>query len=101
MNYIHFCFTNVRNGYYMSSNLYAKFCVVFAMKNETVEKKATENTAKNKMKSDIAALQKAYEIRLIGFLKKMNAVSPDNFVEFERNNPLLAGKKIIAFLSSE
>jgi uncharacterized protein len=52
----------------MSSNLYAKFCVVFAMKNETVEKKATENTAKNKMKkSDIAALQKAYEIRLIGF----------------------------------
>ncbi len=85
----------------MSSNLYAKFCVVFAMKNETVEKKATKNTAKNKMKSDIAALQKAYEIRLIGFLKKMNAVSPDNFVEFERNNPLLAGKKIIAFLSSE
>ena len=34
------------------------------MKNGTVEKKATEDTAKNKMKKfDIAALQKAYEGR--------------------------------------
>ena len=48
----------------VSSNLYAKFYVVFAMKNGTVEKKATENTAKNKMKKfDIAALQKAYKGR--------------------------------------
>jgi hypothetical protein len=34
------------------------------MKNGAVEKKATDNTAKNKMKKfDIAALQKAYKGR--------------------------------------
>lgn len=47
------------------------------------------------------AMRDPYERRLIGFLKKMNAVSPDNFVEFARNNPVLAENKIIAFLSSE
>jgi hypothetical protein len=28
-----------------------------------------------------------YERRLIGFLKRMDAESPDAFVEFARNNP--------------
>jgi hypothetical protein len=41
-----------------------------------------------------------YERRLIGFLKKMNARSPDAFVTFARKNPALAENKIIAFLSS-
>jgi hypothetical protein len=31
----------------------------------------------------------------------MDAESPDAFVEFARNNPILAENKIIAFLSSE
>ncbi|HEU0144384.1 MAG TPA: hypothetical protein VFQ47_06345 [Nitrososphaera sp.] len=31
----------------------------------------------------------------------MNAASPDDFVEFAKNNPVLAEKKVIAFLSSE
>jgi hypothetical protein len=38
---------------------------------------------------------------LIGFLKRMDAKSPDDFVEFARNNPVLVEHKIIAFLSSE
>jgi hypothetical protein len=38
---------------------------------------------------------------LIGFLKKMDAESPDDFIEFAINDPALAEKKIIAFLSSE
>src|SRR5919197_319890 len=42
-----------------------------------------------------------YERRLISFLKRMDARSPDAFVEFAKNNPALAEKKIIAFLSSE
>jgi hypothetical protein len=47
------------------------------------------------------ATRDPYERRLIGFLKKMNAVSHDAFVEFARNNSVLAENKIIAFLSSE
>jgi hypothetical protein len=42
-----------------------------------------------------------YERRLIGFLNSMDASSPDAFVEFARNNPVLTENKIIAFLSSE
>jgi hypothetical protein len=42
-----------------------------------------------------------YERRLIGFLKKVDAVFPDVFVEFAKSNPVLAENKIIAFLSSE
>ena len=42
-----------------------------------------------------------YERRLITFLKRMNAKSPDTFVEFARNDPTLVENKIIAFLSSE
>jgi hypothetical protein len=33
------------------------------------------------------ATRDPYERRLIGFLKRMNAESPDAFVEFARNNP--------------
>jgi hypothetical protein len=40
-----------------------------------------------------------YERRLIGFIKRMDAASPDAFVEFARNNPVLVENKIIAFLS--
>jgi hypothetical protein len=47
------------------------------------------------------ATRDPYERRLIGFLKKMDAASPDAFVEFAINNPALAERKIIAFLSSE
>src|SRR5688572_15211384 len=47
------------------------------------------------------ATRDPYERRLIGFLKKMDRASPDDFVEFATNNPTLAEKKIIAFLSSE
>jgi hypothetical protein len=42
-----------------------------------------------------------YERTLIGFFKKMNAESPDAFVEFAKNNPALTENKVIAFLSSE
>jgi hypothetical protein len=42
-----------------------------------------------------------YERRLIGFLKKMDARSPDAFVEFAKNNPALTENIIITFLSSE
>jgi integrase len=42
-----------------------------------------------------------YERRLIGFLKRMDADSPDAFIEFAKKNPVLAENKIIAFLSSE
>jgi hypothetical protein len=31
-----------------------------------------------------------YEKRLIGFLKRTDAESPDAFIEFARNNPTLA-----------
>jgi hypothetical protein len=41
------------------------------------------------------------ERRSIGFLKKMDAASPDAFVEFFKKNPILAENKIIAFLSYE
>ena len=47
------------------------------------------------------ATRDPYERRLIGFLKKMDAVSPDAFVGFAKSNPVLAENKIIAFLSSE
>jgi hypothetical protein len=47
------------------------------------------------------ATRDPYERRLIGFLKKMDAASPDAFVEFAINNPALAERKIIAFLSFE
>jgi hypothetical protein len=47
------------------------------------------------------ATRNPYERRLIGFLKRMDASSPDAFVEFAKNNPTLAENKIIAFLSSE
>jgi hypothetical protein len=37
-----------------------------------------------------------------GFLKKMEAKSPDALIEFPKsNNPTIAENKIIAFLSSE
>jgi hypothetical protein len=42
-----------------------------------------------------------YGRRLIGFLKRMSARSPNAFVAFAKNNPVLAENKIIAFLSSE
>ena len=42
-----------------------------------------------------------YERRLIGFLKRIGARSPDAFVVFAKSNPVLAENKIIAFLSSE
>jgi hypothetical protein len=42
-----------------------------------------------------------YERRLISFLKRMDARSPDAFVEFAKGNPALAENRIIAFLSSE
>src|SRR5919112_2434322 len=48
-----------------------------------------------------AATRDAYERRLIGFLKKMDAASPDAFVESAKNNPVLIENKVIAFLSSE
>ena len=47
------------------------------------------------------ATRDPYERRLIGFLKKMDAMSPDGFVEFARNNSMVVENKIIAFLSSE
>lgn len=47
------------------------------------------------------ATRDPYERRLIGFLKRMDASSPDAFVEFARNDPTLVENKIIAFLSSE
>jgi len=42
-----------------------------------------------------------YQRRLIGFLKKMNARAPDDFIAFAKNNPAAAENRIIAFLSSE
>jgi hypothetical protein len=42
-----------------------------------------------------------YERRLIGFLKRMNAASPDTFVEFAIKNPVLVEHEMMAFLSSE
>ena len=47
------------------------------------------------------ATRDPYERRLIGFLKRMDARSPDAFVDFAKSNPALAENKIIAFLSSE
>ena len=47
------------------------------------------------------ATRDPYERRLIGFLKQMDAASPDGFVEFAKSNPVAFKKKIIAFLSSE
>jgi hypothetical protein len=47
------------------------------------------------------ATRDPYERRLIGFLKRMDARSPDAFVDFAKNNPALTENKIIAFLSSE
>ena len=47
------------------------------------------------------ATRDPYERRLIGFLKKMDAASPDGFVEFAKSNPVVVKNKIIAFLSSE
>jgi integrase len=47
------------------------------------------------------ATRDPYERRLIGFLKRMDAKSPDAFVEFAKSNPTLTENKIIAFLSSE
>jgi hypothetical protein len=35
-----------------------------------------------------------------GFLKKMEAKSPDALIEFAKSNPTIAENKIIAFLSS-
>jgi hypothetical protein len=37
----------------------------------------------------------------IGFLKKMDAASPDAFTEFAKSKPAFVENKIIAFLSSE
>ena len=34
-------------------------------------------------------------------MKKIDAASPDAFIEFARNNSILVENKIIAFLSSE
>jgi hypothetical protein len=47
------------------------------------------------------ATRDPYERRLIAFLKKMDARTPEAFVEFTKMNPALAENKIIAFLSSE
>ncbi len=47
------------------------------------------------------ATRDPYERRLIGFLKRMDAESPDTFVEFAKNKPSVTENKIIAFLSSE
>ena len=47
------------------------------------------------------ATRDPYERRLISFLKRMDAKSPDAFVEFARNDPVLTENKIIGFLSSE
>ena len=47
------------------------------------------------------ATRDPYERRLIGFLKGVDARSPDAFVDFAKSNPALAENKIIAFLSSE
>ena len=52
-------------------------------------------------RSELRATRDPYERRLIGFLKKMDAGSPDAFVEFAGSNPVLVENKIIAFLSSE
>jgi hypothetical protein len=46
------------------------------------------------------ATRDPYERRLIGFLKRMGAGSPDTFVAFAKSNPALVESKIIAFLSS-
>lgn len=47
------------------------------------------------------ATRDPYEKRLIGFLMRIDANSPDAFIEFARNNPTLAENRIIALLSSE
>jgi hypothetical protein len=47
------------------------------------------------------ATRDPYERRLIGFLKKMNARTPDDFIAFVKSNPAAAENRIIAFLSSE
>jgi integrase len=47
------------------------------------------------------ATRDPYERRLIGFLKRMDATSPDAFVEFTKKNPVFVENKIIAFISSE
>ena len=39
------------------------------------------------------ATRDPYERRLTGFLKKMNTASPDSFVEFAKNNPVLVENK--------
>ena len=40
--------------------------------------------------------QHAIQTRLIGFLKRMDAESPDAFIEFTKNNPTFTESKIIA-----
>jgi hypothetical protein len=47
------------------------------------------------------ATRDPYERRLIAFLKKMDAMSPDSFIELARNNFILVENKIITFLYSE
>lgn len=47
------------------------------------------------------ATRNPHKRRLINFLKKMDAASPDAFVEFARISPMQAENKIINFLSSE
>ena len=47
------------------------------------------------------ATRDPYERRLIGFLKKMDAASPDDFIKFAKKNPVRVENRIIAFLSSE
>jgi hypothetical protein len=41
------------------------------------------------LQSKSQATRDPYERRLIGFLKKMDAASPDDFVEFTKKNPIL------------
>ena len=47
------------------------------------------------------ATRDPYERRLIGFLKKMDVASPDAFVTYAKDNPIVVESKIITFLSLE
>lgn len=70
---------------------------------KTVDRTFLEGQSVDLFRSAIKsqATRDPYERRLIGFLKKMDATSPDDFIQIATNNPALAEKKIISFLSSE
>jgi hypothetical protein len=46
------------------------------------------------------ATRDPYERKLLGFLKRVN-LTPDEFAQFAKENPLAAEKKIISFLSQD